>query len=632
MNKYILKLFTGSLLLVSQQATADIYAVVIGVDTYKNYGSLDGAVNDAKIVAESLKDIGAKQIKLLLDDKATRDEIKKAWSEVSVQAKTGDTIFFTYAGHGAQLPERVKGTETDGQDEFYVLANFDESGPNTKERVIDDDLQEWFSQRPDLNIILVSDSCHSGTMTRSYKKSKLKYRKASVRAITNDALPVSNNHDLIDEQKTKLTHVVSFSGVPDHEEVPEIIIDNQSHGALSWHFSKGLSGLADNNKDGIVSLSELKNYLIEKVSMETEGQQHPQISFLNDIALVQKDNSKNTVTFSTKSNQANIAIGKSVVDSLKGIQLVNNERGALEWNIDDGEIRDKSDKLVYSLPVKNNTRAYKRIDKHDNYDELIKLIQPVIDGYLLKEIDNKISFEGDLKPLSLSINKDPSHNAFVNSALEKLPGIHLVEAEKSALEWNVDSGVIRNQFNDIVYNFPIVENQTRAFHRKNQEKDAISPEIIERLHTIVDKFRLIDKLKLSSDGSLEIKLQPDDKLHVKGETVAFEINRLKYPYFTLINLAVDGTINFLYPIQSTDTLNIQEDKPYKLDLEVSEPFGADHLVAIVSDKPLLSLHEILKKLNNSSASIEELRKTLQAALKETKYQIGVHASFTANSL
>jgi len=95
MNKYILSLFTASLLLISQQTIANVYGVVIGIDAYKNYGTLDGAVNDAKILADSLNAIGAKQVKLLLDDKATRDEIKKAWDEVSGQAKAGDTVFFT---------------------------------------------------------------------------------------------------------------------------------------------------------------------------------------------------------------------------------------------------------------------------------------------------------------------------------------------------------------------------------------------------------------------------------------------------------------------------------------------------------------------------------------------------------
>lgn len=637
MNKYILKLVVGSLLFAAQQAAADVYAVVIGIDAYKNYGSLDGAVNDAKMVADSLNVIGAKQVKLLVDDKASRDEIKKAWNDVSAQAKAGDTVFFTYAGHGAQQPERVKGTEADGKDEFYALANFGESGQNTYERLVDDDLQEWFSKRPDLNIILVSDSCHSGTMTRAYKKkSKLKYRKIDMTAMTDDVLPISNNPDIINEQKTKLANVISFSGVPDNEEVPEVNIENKPHGALSWYFSKGLMGFADNNKDGTVSLTELKNYLIEKVSMETEGQQHPQISFANDMALIQKDaNNQKVITFSIAKNKANATLVQSVLDSLKGIQLVDKERGVLEWNIDAGEIRDQANNLVYSLPGENATKAYKRKDQSaesKNPQELSKLIQSAIDGFLAKKTDdNKISLDGDLKPISFSMTKGSNRDAFINTALKKLSGIQLIESESGVLEWDVDGGVIRNQFNDIVYIFSSAENKEKESRQNG--KDDIAPEAITRLQAIINKYRLIDKLKILSDGGLEIKLLPSDKLHTKGEAVSFEVNRLKYPYFTLINLAVDGTINFLYPnSQYNDPLNIPEDKPYKLELEVSEPFGADHFVAIASDKPLSSLHEALKKLNNTSSSLEELRKTLFTELKETKYQIGIHASFTAGTL
>jgi uncharacterized caspase-like protein len=519
------------LLLIAQPVTADTYALVIGIDAYKNYGSLDGAVNDAKVVADSFKKMGIHQIKLLLNDKATRAEIKKAWDELSAEAKAGDTIYFTYAGHGAQSPERVKGTEEDGLDEFYVLANFNESGVGTSERIIDDDLQEWFSTRPDLNIILVSDSCHSGTMTRAYKKtSKLKYRKIDITAITDDVLPVSEHPDIIDERKNKMAHVISVSGVPDNEEVPEVRIENKPHGALSWYLSKGLIGIeADENKDGTVSLSEMKNYLIEKVRMATDGQQHPQIAFVNDLPIIQ----------GIKTNQ-------NAQDLNSAVNMI---------------------KTPFSIDSKNES--------------------------------------------------------FKKNVLKSLTGIQLVTAEQSLLEWDVDNRVIRNQFNDIVYNFS-TKTSNEPLTRKIQT-DVLATQ------ATINKFRLVEALKLLSDGSLELKLLPNDKLHTKGESVSFEVNRLKYPYFTLINLAVDGRIQFLYPSQPQDTLNIPINMPYKLDLEVSEPFGADHFVVIVSDKPLLSLHEALKKLNNGN-SLVELRKVLNSALKDTKYQLGIHASFTAATL
>lgn len=635
MNNLISKLTAILLLLAAQHAAAaDIYAIVIGIDAYNHYGTLDGAVNDAKILADSLDKIGAKQIKLLLDEKATRNEIQKAWNEVSTQAKPGDTVFFTYAGHGAQQSERVKGTEADGQDEFYVLADFDVSGQSNSERIMDDDLQEWFSKRPDLNVILVSDSCHSGTMTRSYKKQKLKYRKIHIRAITDDTLPVSNSPDIVDERKTKLSHVVSFSGVPDNEEVPEVTIEGQQHGALSWYFSKGLLGSADSNKDGVVSFSELKDYLIEKVRLATEGQQHPQVLFVNDMPLINNLNRHpNTITFSVSNNPDNSPLVKSVLDKLKGIHPLNNGRGDLDWDTSVRAIKDHSNNIAYSFPAETTTKAYKRMDQpasEEDSQELVKLIQPVIDGFLAKNDVDKINLEDESKPIPFSISNNANIETLSKTVSDKLSGIQLVELNKGILEWDINAGIIRNQFSDVVYNFPKVDAKTKPLQEKGQDQSTISPETIERLQVVINKHRLVEKLKTLADGSLGIK--PDDKLHAKGDSVIFEVDRLKYPYFTLINLAVDGTINFLYPSDAKDSLTIPIDKPYKLGLDVSEPFGADHFIAIVSDKPLSELHETLKKLNNTSGSLDGLKKALNTALKGMSYQVGIQGSFTTNSL
>jgi uncharacterized caspase-like protein len=624
------------LLFISQQATADFYGLVIGVDQYHNYNSLDGAVNDAKVIADSLNLIGSKETKLLLDDGATRSEIKKSWDDISSKAKAGDTVFFTYAGHGAQQPERVKGTEADGQDEFYVLANFAESGKNTAERIIDDDLQEWFSKRPDLNIVLVSDSCHSGTMTRAYKSSKVKYRKANVRTIKNDALPVSNNADIIDERKTKLPHVIAFSGVQDSEEVPETSIENQQHGALSWYFAKGLLGDADTNKDGIVAVSELTNYLVEKVRMQTEGIQHPQITFAKDMEISKSNVTQNALPaldFSVSNNSADLPLVKTVLNGVKNIRISNLQKGELDWDVNNQTIKDSTGKIVYSFPVENlqsgTTKAYKRkaevTEITFNPEEVIKAIQPVIDNLLITKQ------EGILKPIAFSIKSQSDAKVFS----EKLSGIKLSALGQELLEWDVDSNVIKNQFHDVVYMIPSIQStETRAYRRQDTDKKAIAiaPETLKSVQEIIDKFRLVEELKKISDGSLEVKLLPNDKLHIKGETVSFEINRQKYPNFTLINLTVDGKINFLYPLLQKDSITIDTNKAYKLsDLEVTEPFGADHLIAIFSDKPLISLHQALKK-SEGVGSLNEFSNLLKSELKKVNYQLGIHASFTASSL
>jgi hypothetical protein len=628
MNKNLLRIASTALLIAAQPSFADIYGVVIGIDKYSQYISLDGAVNDAKMVADSLKAIGAKQVKLLLDDQATRDEVKKAWDELSKQAKPGDTLFFTFAGHGAQHPERIKGSESDGQDEFYVLGNFTESDKNTYERVIDDDLQEWFSKRPDLNVILVSDSCHSGTMTRSYKHSKLKYRKASVKAITNDALPVSNNPDIVNEQKTVLPNVFSFSGVPDNEEVPEITIDEHPHGALSWFFSKGITGEADADKDGSISIVELKNYVVEKVRMQTEGIQHPLVSFAKEIAIDKAGAAEHSaaVKFSVSNNLNASEFVDAVVSNLKHIQVLTNDKGELDWDVDGGVIKNDKGNIVFSFPDINSTRAYRRKDqakenKEDKTQEAVAAIQQIIDGLIDQP---KIGVNAELGAIPFSLTSENDVAMLAN----EFSGIKLVNADSSLLEWNVDSGLIRNQFGDTVVHLGNVAEQTGADSGSARNEKPAVQETISKVQAVIDKYRFVDFLKASSDGTLEVKLLPNDKLHEKGESVRFEINRFKYPFLTLVNFAVDGSINFLYPVMDNDSPSIPLDKPYTLDLDVSEPFGADHLVAIATDKPVPYLHEFLKKQTSLPPSIADLKQVFDNVLLQNKYQIGIHSSFT----
>ncbi|NUS67122.1 MAG: caspase family protein, partial [Ensifer adhaerens] len=106
-------------------AMASTSALVVGVDKYPHEVSLDGAVKDALDVAQALKAADVAPIRQFINEQATKDAIRAAWVELVAAAEHGDTIVFTYAGHGAQMPELVGGSEEDGLDEFLELPGFD---------------------------------------------------------------------------------------------------------------------------------------------------------------------------------------------------------------------------------------------------------------------------------------------------------------------------------------------------------------------------------------------------------------------------------------------------------------------------------------------------------------------------
>jgi len=70
----------------------------------------------------------------------------------------GSIFFLTYSGHGGQVPD-ITGDEVDLQDETWCL--FDGE-------LLDDELRVlWSKFAPGVRILVLSDSCHSGTVIKA---------------------------------------------------------------------------------------------------------------------------------------------------------------------------------------------------------------------------------------------------------------------------------------------------------------------------------------------------------------------------------------------------------------------------------------------------------------------------------
>ncbi|UCH98436.1 MAG: caspase family protein [Candidatus Aminicenantes bacterium] len=136
-------------------------ALCVGINDYPGTGNnLYGCVNDANDWASLLVEcFGFKQdnITLLTDALATRLNILSALTDLVIDAGPGDVIVFTYAGHGTYIPDQ-DGDEPDNRDE----ALFVHDG-----KLPDDELRIRLSQiEPRAHLTVISDSCHSGTITR----------------------------------------------------------------------------------------------------------------------------------------------------------------------------------------------------------------------------------------------------------------------------------------------------------------------------------------------------------------------------------------------------------------------------------------------------------------------------------
>ena len=147
----------------SSSSTAKAISLHIGLNAVNPtaYGGWDGPLAacefDAKDMVAIAQSRGMKPT-LLLTKKATRAHVLAAMRTAAKRLRKGDLFFLTYSGHGGQVPDAT-GEEADKQDETWCLYDG---------QLIDDELYFELSRfAAGVRILVLSDSCHSGTVTRA---------------------------------------------------------------------------------------------------------------------------------------------------------------------------------------------------------------------------------------------------------------------------------------------------------------------------------------------------------------------------------------------------------------------------------------------------------------------------------
>jgi uncharacterized caspase-like protein len=150
----------------------EIHGVFVGINDYVAYedeagGDLQGAESDALLMKEVLVDhwgLAEENTLTLLSREATKEAIQEAVT-VWLANRTGpeDLAVFYFAGHGAQAFD-MDGDEPDALDE--TLAPTDIMPLSSEKDIRDDEFREWLAA-VGTNVVVILDSCHSGTATRA---------------------------------------------------------------------------------------------------------------------------------------------------------------------------------------------------------------------------------------------------------------------------------------------------------------------------------------------------------------------------------------------------------------------------------------------------------------------------------
>ena len=242
------------------KARGDIWAIVIGINQYQHTRNLKYAVNDAQAFKDYLKDyvgLPDERIFYLANQEATKSKIERLLgTTIKRKASRDDTVIIFYAGHGAVEPD-PSNLDGDGFEKYLLPYDADlEDLYSTS--ISMNDIRTIFTRISAERLIFIADTCYSGASGgRTMMATK-------TRANLSDKF-----YDRISRGKGR----VIISSCSANEISKED--DTLQHGIFSYHLLEGLKGRADQDGDGIITVSELFSYISRKVPEASAQDQHP---------------------------------------------------------------------------------------------------------------------------------------------------------------------------------------------------------------------------------------------------------------------------------------------------------------------------------------------------------------------
>jgi Caspase domain/Domain of unknown function (DUF4384) len=214
-------------------------ALLIGINKYRGVPRLQGSLNDIETMRQVLLTrwgFTERNIRLLIDEQATREGMLTALNQFVKDTGPQDTVYIHYSGHGSQVKDLNGDEQDDHLDETLVPQD---GRTGTVPDITDDELDAIFGKLPTKNAFIVLDSCHSGTATRS-----LDIRTRSIpedtrvdiyRKIPGAEIQTRGNIQLLPAQYVLMT------GAASHQEALDGPVEGRFHGFFTYALSKSLS-------------------------------------------------------------------------------------------------------------------------------------------------------------------------------------------------------------------------------------------------------------------------------------------------------------------------------------------------------------------------------------------------------
>lgn len=201
-------------------------ALIIGINYNDTQYQLYGCINDANYLNDFLTSKGYKN-NVLTDETSIKPDcsnILNNFISLLNNSKKGDTLFFSYSGHGSYCRDFNK-NEFTKNDQLIVPCDFNV--------ILDDELKQIIQKylKPNVTLYALFDSCFSESVL------DLKYQ-------YKDSLNNDNNYVNKKESITK-GNVIMISGCSDVQTSADAFIDGEFRGALTWAFLETINSKPD---------------------------------------------------------------------------------------------------------------------------------------------------------------------------------------------------------------------------------------------------------------------------------------------------------------------------------------------------------------------------------------------------
>jgi hypothetical protein len=229
-----LSLLGAGALLADPAQAAGRKALLIGINEYMAVPDLRGAVNDVELIRDVLVTRFGFQpgdVETLTDADATRDNMLAAFDRLAERSAPGDFVYLHYSGHGSQAQDTDGDEVGDSRDET-LIPHDGRTGQIAD--ITDDELARAASKLADRQLVIVLDSCHSGTATRGA-------------FVQPRAVPPDTRNELYVRPATRAVvplvranHVL-VTGAASDQEALDGPVDGRPHGLFTYAFARTLS-------------------------------------------------------------------------------------------------------------------------------------------------------------------------------------------------------------------------------------------------------------------------------------------------------------------------------------------------------------------------------------------------------